>query len=675
MISDTPSVTEAIVPASTQPARLYARLPLWEWLALAAMLALAALLDFSGIDHNGFGNTYYATAVRSMSLTWHNWFFASFDPGGFVSVDKPPLGFWVQVASVKVFGFHGPALILPQAIAGVISVGVLYCILRQAFGGRAALLGALALAISPINVVSNRDNTFESLVVLVLLVAAFALTKALEHGSLRWLLVSAVFIGFGFNIKMLEAYLVVPAFAITYMLAAPVSWRARILHLLAAGGLMLLVSGAWIIAVDLTPAASRPYVGSSYHNSELDLVFAYNGVQRLIGTPWTHMPSSTMPIGAPGPFRLLTSNLASQIAWWLPLTFPPLIVLLRPTRRSSGQDGHQRRVTLQQGILLLWGIWLLTMIIFFSQAVFMNLYYVALLAPAIAALVGISLTTLWTALQAGRWQGWLLLASIVGTVVEQGIILSHYQTWNSWLLPVVGGLAVCLVSIWAVVVPLQRLPARVTRSVSSMAAVILAITVGLAPVLWTCSSLHPDTESGFPAAGPSAGGKTVAAPPSADPLLIAYLRQHQAGATFLVATVDTDTAVPLIFSTGAPVMALGGYTGYDPILTPTTLAEAVARNAVRFFYVPSSNLTPQQRQQLYPHVTGAVTQYTNHLTRWAAEHCRAVPPDQWSAAHGGAATQLNTMQLFDCSTLVTLGTSEKQDKRAIRLDFLKPVPV
>jgi 4-amino-4-deoxy-L-arabinose transferase-like glycosyltransferase len=651
MISDTPSVSTAVFPASQQRVRARASKPLWEWLALVTILALAFLLDFYRIDQNGLGNTYYAATVRSMSLTGHNWFFASFDPDGFVTVDKPPLGFWIQVVSVWLFGFHGTSLILLKAIAGVFSVGFLYLIVRPVFGGRAALISALVLTLSPINVVSNRDNTLESLVVLVVLLAAFAVTRAIEYGSLRWLVVGGVFIGLGFNIKMLEAYLIVPAFAVAYLLAAPVPWRVRILHLLTAGVLMVLVSFAWIVAVDLTPAASRPYIGSSYRNAEIDLVFAYNGLQRLTGTPWTHPPPSGGPTGAPGPFRLLTSDVASQIAWWFPLTLPAFIMLLRHPWRSR-HAGHQRCVTLQQGALILWGVWLITMDVFFSQAVFMNMYYLALLAPAIAALVGIGLATLWSAVLTGRWPGWLLLVSMVSTVGEQGIILSHYQTWNPWLLPVLGGLSGCTISVLLVVVLILQAPEHTSRIVSSMATVALAVTVGLAPFLWTCSSLHRDDYSGFPASGPTTANQTSAATPSADPRLIAYLHQHRAGARFLVATIDTEAAVPIIFSTGAAVMALGGYTGYDPILTPVTLAEHVATNEVRLFYVPSGNLTPQQRQQVYPHVTTAITQYTNHLTQWVAQHCPAVPPDKWSTNKSEQATEMNTMQLFDCSVLV-----------------------
>jgi 4-amino-4-deoxy-L-arabinose transferase-like glycosyltransferase len=650
LISDTASVSTGTAQPFAQPTSPRVRKPLWEWAALVVILLLSAFFNFYRIDQNGFSNTYYAATVRSMSLSWHNWFFASFDPGGFVTVDKPPLGFWIQVASVWIFGFHGIALILPQAIAGVLSVWVLYLVIEPVFGGSAALLGALALALAPMNVVSNRANTLESQVVLAVLVAALAATKALERGSLRWLLVGAVCIGLGFNIKMLEAYLVVPALAAAYFLAAPLPWRARALHLLAAGLLMALVSFAWVTAVDLTPAANRPYIGSSYHNSEMDLIFAYNGLQRLIGTPWTHAPEPGGPTGAPGPFRLMTSDLASQIAWLLPLAAISLIVLPRFPWRGMGRDGRPRRATPQQGMLILWGVWLITMTVFFSQALFINGYYLAMLSPAIAALAGIGLAALWSA---GRWQRWLLLAGVVATIAEQNIILWQNQTWNPWLLPTIdalAGLALCALLAAAL---MRRGPERAARLTSRLALMMLAVTVGLAPLLWTGSSLHRDNEVGLPTAGPLMGNSGPEATPSADPRLIAYVQQRRAGAVFLVATVDTQTAVPIIFSTGAPVMALGGYTGYDPIFTPATLAAAVASNEVRFFYLPSSNLTPQQARQVYPHVPGAVTNYTNSLTQWVAQHCRAVPPDQWSATNGAQATEMNPMQLFDCSMLVS----------------------
>jgi len=200
-----------------------------------------------------------------------------------VSIDKPPLGFWLQAASAKIFGFTPFSIFLPQALAGVLSVVVLYHLVQRHFGVVAGLLAALALAISPISVVTNRNNTIDSTLVLVMLLGAWAVLRAAETGKLRWLLLCAVFVGLGFNIKMLEAYLVVPAYGLLYLLAAPRRIWVRIGQLALAALLLLTISLSWAVAVDLTPASQRPYVGSSQDNSELSLAIGYNGIQRLLG--------------------------------------------------------------------------------------------------------------------------------------------------------------------------------------------------------------------------------------------------------------------------------------------------------------------------------------------------------------------------------------------------------
>src|SRR3989441_12881370 len=201
---------------------------LWQRLALGGIMLISLFMNFFQLGQNGFGNLYYAAGIRSMLDNWHNFFFVSYDPGGFVTIDKPPLGFWLQVASAKVFGFTPFSVFLPQAIAGVLSVLLLYYLVRRYFGVTAGLLAALALAVSPISVVTNRNNTIDSTLALALLVGAWAVLRAAETGKLRWLLLSAAMIGIGFNIKMMEAYLVVPAFGLLYLLAAPKSLWKRI---------------------------------------------------------------------------------------------------------------------------------------------------------------------------------------------------------------------------------------------------------------------------------------------------------------------------------------------------------------------------------------------------------------------------------------------------------------
>src|SRR5256884_7160221 len=262
--------------------RVQQRFPAWHHLALGGITLISVFMNFFQLGKNGFGS-YYPPAVRSMMDNWHNFFFASYDPGGFVTVDKPPVGFWFQVASAKLFGFTPFSILLPQALAGVLSVILLYYLVRRHFGVVAGLLAALALALSPISVVTNRNITIDSTLALTLLLGAWAVMRAAETGRLRWLLLSAAIVGIGFNIKMMEAYLVVPAYGLLYLLAAPKSLWTRIGHLILALLVLLAISASWIVAVDLTPASQRPYVDSTQDNSEISLAIGYNGIDRLLG--------------------------------------------------------------------------------------------------------------------------------------------------------------------------------------------------------------------------------------------------------------------------------------------------------------------------------------------------------------------------------------------------------
>ena len=387
----------------------------WHRFALVAVLVLSAFLNLYNLAGEGYANTYYSAAIKNMLTSWSNFFFVSFD-AGFISVDKPPLGLWIQAASAYLFGFHGWALLLPQALAGVLSVALLYHLVRRAFGPVAGLLSALALALTPIVVATSRNNAADMLLVLTVLVGVWTIIRAVETGRLQWLLLCAVVVGLGFNIKMLEAYLVLPAFYLLYILAAPVSWWRRVAHLGFATLVLVVVSLSWAVAVDLTPADQRPYVGSSQHNSALELAGGYNGLSRLLGRGNELIntnggfnigsgqsaqqspggpggpgggggPGGVGENGEKGPFRLLDQQLAGQIGWLLPLAVVGLLAA-----------GSQRRPRLpldrRQGALVLWGMWLLTMAAFFSVAGMFHRYYLVMLAPGIAALAGIGVTAL-----------------------------------------------------------------------------------------------------------------------------------------------------------------------------------------------------------------------------------------------------------------------------------------
>lgn len=285
----------------------------WEHLALLPILLLSAFFGLWGLVINGYSNDFYASAVKSMVLNWHNFFFASFDPGGFVTVDKPPVALWFEVLSAKIFGFSGVSLLLPEALAGIAGVALLYFMVKRAFGTTAGLISALVLAVTPIFVVMNRDNNPDSMMVLFLMLSAWAWLKAARTGRLRWLLLGSLLVGINFNIKTLEAIVILPAFYALYFLLANVSWKKRIAQLIAATLVVLVVSFSWSVAVDLTPASSRPYVGGSTNNSELNLIFGYNGLGRVDAAAQTNssthtQPTSTTSALANGSVTTSTSN-------------------------------------------------------------------------------------------------------------------------------------------------------------------------------------------------------------------------------------------------------------------------------------------------------------------------------------------------------------------------------
>ncbi len=650
---------------------------LWQRVALGGIMLISVFMDFFKLGQNGF-DSYYPPAVRSMMDNWHNFFFAAYDPGGFTSLDKPPVGFWLQVLSAKIFGFNAVSVLLPQALAGVLSVLLLYSLVRRHFGRTAGLLAALALALSPISVVTNRNVTIDSTLTLALLVGAWAVLRAAETGRLRWLLLCAAAVGIGFNIKMLEAYLVVPAFGLLYLLAAPTSIWKRVVHLALALMLLLVISFSWALAVDLTPASQRPHVGNTQDNSEISLALGYNGLQRLLGlggaSIQANSKSSTGPIiiegnggpkqlaegapngsftasagfgGATGPLRLFTQPLAGQNGWLLPLAIFGMIALA-----WQGRPRPQRDRKFQS--LVLWGTWLLTMGIFFSVAGFIHEYYLTVMAPAIAALCGIGLVTMWQDYRRSGWRGWLLPLALIGTAAEQVYILTSYPAWGRWMIPLI--IILCILAagvlLSARLAPHIRVKARRhpdwgagIPSYRATRFLLPALALGvvallLTPTLWAAIPILQGTESDLPLAGPSQAeglkvGTTGQA--SVDPALIRYLEVHQGHARILVAT--DVMADGLILATNRPVMPLGGFSSYP--LTTTELASLVANGTLRFFLLTGGGMPGGDQR--------------SPVTSWVTQHCKPVPASLWQSSSsssnaGGDAGPDVGAQLYDCAT-------------------------
>ncbi|OIS57202.1 mannosyltransferase [Bacillus subtilis] len=251
--------------------------------ALILILLTAAFLNMYNIWQDDTANQYYLAAVKSMTQSFHNFFYASFDPSGFVTVDKPPVVLWVQTIFALIFGVHTWSVILPQALAGVGSVFLLYRMMKPTFGVGAARLAALVMALTPIAAAVSRTNNIDSMLVFTLLLGSACLLKAVKQGKLVWLLTAFALIGLAFNMKMMQAFMVLPAFVIFYLIASRVALKKKIGSLILSLVLLTGLSLSWAVAVDSTSPSSRPYVGSSQTNSVLELAFGYNGTERLLG--------------------------------------------------------------------------------------------------------------------------------------------------------------------------------------------------------------------------------------------------------------------------------------------------------------------------------------------------------------------------------------------------------
>jgi 4-amino-4-deoxy-L-arabinose transferase-like glycosyltransferase len=379
---------------------------------LAAVLLVAATLRLWRLEDNGFGTAYYAAGVRSMLQGFWLFFYNAFDPAGFISLDKPPLAFWIQTAFAWMLGYDGWTIHLPQALAGIASVALLYRLVRQPFGVAAGLSAALLLALMPIAVAVDRSNNTDSWLVFFLLLAAVA---ALRGRGLS-LVVAMALLGAAFNVKMLAALVCGPALLAGWLFASPLDWRRRLGWMAAGGTTLAVVSLAWAAAFDLTPKDVRPYAGSSHDNSMLELIVVHNGLERFVRPQRTApapaqaaqpMPRLEAYDSVPvGPLRLAQPILAAQFAWTAPLAVLGAIFGWRRRRAS----------------VALWSVWALAYGIVFSAAggIF-HAYYLSALAPPLAALAGIGGFELWrrgsTHLAFGLgvtalWQGYIAAASL-----------------------------------------------------------------------------------------------------------------------------------------------------------------------------------------------------------------------------------------------------------------------
>lgn len=616
------------------PARLHRLLrgpatdPPWARPGLLALLAATALLYLWDLGASGWANAFYAAAAQSGGGSWKAWFFGSFDLGNAITVDKPPASLWVMGLSVRLFGLSPWSILVPQALMGVASVGLLHATVRRRFGPPAGLLAGAVMALTPVAVLMFRFDNPDALLVLLLVAAAYAVVRAVEVAGTRWLVLAGALVGFAFLAKMMQAFLVVPGFALAYLWAAPTTLRRRIRQLLAAGVAMVVAGAWWVAAVELWPASSRPFIGGSQTNSILELTFGYNGFGRLTGNETGSVtgggPGGAQggggfsPWGRTGITRLFSSDFGGQVAWLIPAALVMLVALLWISRRAPRTDVGRAQV-------VLWGSWLLVTGLLFSFAAgIIHPYYSVALAPAIGALVGIGSVALWRARHLVEARAALAL-SAAATAGLAYVLLARSPSWHPWLAEVV--LVVGLLGSVALFAgPL--LGRRLLRA-AAVATLLVGLVGPTAYALDTAATPHsgslpsagpavaggrgmgPGGRGGFPGggvpggfpggaagggAGPGAngfagrgapgggggmGGLLDASTPSAQ--LVALLGSDASSYTWVAAAVGSQSAAGVQLASGHAVMSVGGFNGTDPSPTLAQFQALVAQHEIHYF--------------------------------------------------------------------------------------------
>jgi 4-amino-4-deoxy-L-arabinose transferase-like glycosyltransferase len=565
--------------------------------ALLILLAATAVLYVYGLGASGWANSFYSAAVQAGTKSWEAFLFGSSDAANAITVDKPPAALWVMELSARLFGVNAWSILVPQALEGVAAVAVLYAAVRRCASAGAGLLAGAVLAVTPVAALMFRFNNPDALLVLLLVVAAYAVVRALERAGTWWLVLAGAAVGFGFLTKMMQAFLVLPAFALVYVFAAPTPLRRRIVQVLLSGVAVVVSAGWWVAVVALWPAGSRPYIGGSQDNSVLGLAFGYNGFGRLNGDEAGGLGNLNQDAGWA---RLFGSDMGTQISWLLPAALVGLAAGLWLTHRAPRTD-------LTRAALLMWGGWLVVTAVVFSFAQgILHPYYTVALAPAIAALVGIGASGLWRHRGRAGVSG-VLAGGTALSVIWAFVLLDRDADWHPWLryaVLVVGLLAAGLLVV-----------ADLSRRIALFGVALAVVAVLAGPTAYSVVTAATPQTGAIPSAGPSGtggfggggapggggggfqggggraaggggggggmGGLLNATTPGKN--LVALLTANASHYTWVAATVGSNNAAGYQLATADPVMALGGFNGTDPSPTLAQFQQDVARGEIHYF--------------------------------------------------------------------------------------------
>ncbi|WP_166905756.1 glycosyltransferase family 39 protein [Mycobacterium sp. DL440] len=576
--------------------------PRWIRPSYWALLVGTAVLYLWGLGSSGWANSYYAAAAQAGTQSWKAWLFGSLDAGNAITVDKPPAAMWAMGLSGRLFGFNEFTMLLPQALMGVGAVALLYATVRRTSGPGAGLIAGTALALTPVAASMFRYNNPDALLVLLLVLAAYFMVRAVGPVSARasagWVALAGCALGFAFLTKMLQAFLVVPGLALMFLVAAPVVGVWKRLGTLLIGAATMIVSSGWYIAlVALWPADSRPYIAGSTDNSLLQLAFGYNGLQRILGQEgpgpghgsgpggpgpgFGHGPgggANLMFGGDPGIGRMFGMSMGTEASWLLPAALLGLVAALWLTRRTA-------RTASPRAGLLMWGGWMLvTAVVFSFMDGIIHPYYTVALAPGVAAVVGISVVELWR-VRARLAARVVLAAMLAGTGVWAFVLLNRTPDWLPalrWIV-LIGSVLTAIAMAFVAQRP-GKLPAAV-----ALAAMVFGLAATAAYTIETVAKVHgggpmatsgPNRDMGFggPGGGPGGPGGFGRAD---DPALAELIAG--ADGRWAAASVGSMLVSDLELKTGESLMAIGGFTGSDDSPTLAQFQQYVADGQVRYF--------------------------------------------------------------------------------------------
>lgn len=592
-----------------------------KWRASLAALAIAtAFLNLYQLA-KGQRSEYYAAIAVSMSKSLSNFIFGALDPAGTVTLDKIPGSYWIPAIFVKIFGFSTWAVNAPNALAGIAAVIITAVTVKNLYGKTAGILAGALVATTPVLTAVVRSNQPQTFFLLSLSLTLWAASKALTTSSRRWLVIAGAFIALGFHTYMLVAWAVWPALIVAYFFTDQ-SLSKKLKDLLISGTTSLALSMTWIMVALLTPASSRPYIGGTYRNNPIEMVFGYNGLGRFSQTSTSLSSATDDPTfrsftppfsGGPSFTRLFNDQVAGQIAWLLPAAFVAGFAAMYLARKNP--------------FLIFNFAWLITFYIMFSAVSGMHQFYVSALAFPIATLIASTLAL------AHRRQDWIVPTLLLGvTGVWTLRLTDRYSDYFSWTSKV----QFLLMLLSLVVFSLNL------RMLSFLLPLTLIAGLAFTPTVWALdvhnrpSSINPiagpETKMGGPGGPrpnfqpgqrPQFGGGMQGGPgrfggpggsrgpggfgEQNNTELISYLQNNRSGAKYLLATFGGMSAAPFITSTGDNVMPIGGFDGQDPTPTLDKFTELVKNGDIKFVLVGGGGGRQQDAD--------------NEISRWVESNC------------------------------------------------------